>query len=188
MRALFTRGAFTAADAQAAGATLAAYTVGLLPFVLIRSLTASFFARGDTATPVKALIVSVAVNVALKVILMGDFAQVGLAFATAVGAWVNFVLVIWYASRAGFLVVDQRLMRAGFKLSGAGIVLALALAAGVRWLAPVAASVPALRDEILLALLGIVGLIAYGCTVLALFGRGWLAMVRRRRDSPPRAR
>jgi putative peptidoglycan lipid II flippase len=188
MRALFTRGAFTAADAQAAGATLAAYTVGLLPFVLIRSLTASFFARGDTATPVKALMVSVAVNVVLKIVLMDDFAQVGLAFATAVGAWVNFVLVIWYASRAGFLVVDQRLMRAGFKLGGAGIVLALALAAGVRWLAPFAASVPALRDEILLVLLGIVGLIAYGGAVSALFGREWLAMLRRRRDSPPRAR
>ncbi len=34
MRALFMRGAFTTADAQAAAATLAAYAIGLLPFVL----------------------------------------------------------------------------------------------------------------------------------------------------------
>src|ERR1043166_3782982 len=34
MRAMFARGAFTAADAQAAAATLAAYAIGLLPFVL----------------------------------------------------------------------------------------------------------------------------------------------------------
>ena len=54
MRALFLRGAFTAADATAAAATLAAYALGLFPFVLIRSMTAPFFARGDTATPVKA--------------------------------------------------------------------------------------------------------------------------------------
>ena len=54
MRALFARGAFTAADAAAAGATLAAYAVGLFPFVLIRSVTATFLARGDTWTPVKA--------------------------------------------------------------------------------------------------------------------------------------
>ena len=33
MRAMFARGAFTKADAAAAGATLAAYAVGLIPFV-----------------------------------------------------------------------------------------------------------------------------------------------------------
>ena len=54
MRALFMRGKFTEADATAAGQTLAAYALGLLPFVLIRSVTATFLARGDTATPVKA--------------------------------------------------------------------------------------------------------------------------------------
>ena len=60
MRALFQRGAFTAANAQAAGATLAAYAIGLIPFVLIRSATATFFARGDTATPVKASLIAAA--------------------------------------------------------------------------------------------------------------------------------
>ena len=34
--------------------TLAAYTVGLIPFVLMRSVVSTFLARGDTATPVKA--------------------------------------------------------------------------------------------------------------------------------------
>src|SRR5437667_10488781 len=69
MRALFGRGAFTAANAQAAGATLMAYAVGLLPFVLMRSATVTFLARGDTLTPVKALFVAVTVNVALKILL-----------------------------------------------------------------------------------------------------------------------
>src|SRR4249919_2647648 len=63
MRALFMRGKFTEADATAAGQTLAAYALGLLPFVLIRSVTATFLARGDTATPVKASLSAVAVNV-----------------------------------------------------------------------------------------------------------------------------
>src|SRR5258708_8063906 len=100
MRALFARGAFTVADAAAAGATLAAYTIGLVPFVLIRSVSATFLARGDTATPVKALLVSVVVNVALKIALMRDYAQVGLAVATSVGVWINFGLIVWYAHRA----------------------------------------------------------------------------------------
>ena len=77
MLALFGHGKFTAADAAAAGATLAAYTVGLVPFVLARVLSATFLSRGDTATPVKALAVGVAVNVALKIVLMKPLAQVG---------------------------------------------------------------------------------------------------------------
>src|ERR1700674_3204922 len=54
MRAMFARGAFSKADAAAAGATLAAYAVGLIRFLLMRRPVASFYARKDTATPVKA--------------------------------------------------------------------------------------------------------------------------------------
>ena len=107
MRALFQRGAFTASDAQAAGATLSAYAIGLIPFVLIRSATATFFARGDTATPVKASLIAVAVNIAFKIALMGPLAQVGLALATSIGAWINLALVLWFAKRAEF-AADRR--------------------------------------------------------------------------------
>src|SRR5262245_2295354 len=70
MRALFARGAFTVEDAAASGATLAAYSVGLLPFVLIRSFTAPFYARGNTLTPVKAALIAASINILLKVLLM----------------------------------------------------------------------------------------------------------------------
>src|ERR1700676_813144 len=86
MRAVFTRGPFTAANAATAGATLAAYAVGLIPFVLIRSAVSAFYARKDTATPVKASLTGLTANLALKVLLMGSLAQVGLALATAVRA------------------------------------------------------------------------------------------------------
>ena len=111
MRAMFARGAFSKADAAAAGATLAAYAIGLIPFVLIRSAVATFYARKDTATPVKAALTGVAVNVALKIVLVGSLAQVGLALATAVGAWINLLLVLGFAVRAGYLELDRALMR-----------------------------------------------------------------------------
>jgi putative peptidoglycan lipid II flippase len=179
MRALFARGAFTAADATAAGHTLAAYAIGLVPFVLIRSATATFLARGDTATPVKAALAAVAVNIVFKVLLMGPLAQVGLALATSIGAWINLVLVLWLAVRAGFLTPDPRLGRSLAKVAGAGVALAV-----VVWLAqtPVArllSTWPALRDETALALLALLGGVVYGGTVLALFGRQWLAVLRR---------
>ena len=100
MRAVFLRGAFIKADAAAAGATLAAYAVGLIPFVMIRSAVSAFYARKDTATPVKASLTGLAVNLALKVLLMGSLAQVGLALATAIGAWINLLLVLGFAVRA----------------------------------------------------------------------------------------
>jgi putative peptidoglycan lipid II flippase len=182
MLGLFSRGAFTSSDAAAAGATLAAYAVGLIPFVLIRSFTATFLARGDTATPVKALFVSVAVNVALKVLLMGTYAQVGLALATAVGAWVNVILVVWFAKRTGLIAIDARLRSALFKLFVAGVALALALLATERWLWFAYGGLTRWRAEAELATLAGLGALAYGAAVLALFGRHWL---RGFRGAPP---
>src|ERR1700755_1356287 len=128
-RAMFARGAFTKGDAAAAGATLAAYAVGLIPFVLIRSAVATFYARKDTATPVKASLTGLAVNMLLKLLLMGSLAQVGLALATAIGAWINLLLVLGFAVRKGYLALDGRLKGSLLKFAVTGLVLA-----GVLWL------------------------------------------------------
>ena len=185
MRALFMRGAFTAADASAAGTTLAAYTIGLVPFVLLRSVSATFLARGDTATPVKALFVSVIVNVALKVALMRDYAQVGLAFATSVGVWINFGLIVWFAHRARLIALDQRLKRSIGKLVLAGLALAAALFVGARAFERLFAALPAFRAETTLVALAVLGAVVYGGALALLFGREWLSAFRRRRK--PRA-
>jgi len=178
MRALFLRGAFTAADAEAAGRTLTAYAFGLLPFVLIRSAVATFFARGDTATPVKAALIAAAVNIAFKVLLMGPLAQVGLALATSIGAWINLGLVIWFARRAGHLSLDQRLQQSIVRLAIAGVMLTAAIwlchAPIVRWLA--AWSGP--RDLVALGILVAIGAAVYGATLLILVGTKWLAAFR----------
>src|SRR5215475_2021060 len=127
MRAMFARGAFTKGDAAAAGATLAAYAIGLIPFVLIRSAVATFYARKDTATPVKASLTGLAINMGLKLLLMRSMAQIGLALATAVGAWVNLLLVLFFAVRAGFLEVNRVLGLSLAKFTGTGAVLAAVL-------------------------------------------------------------
>jgi putative peptidoglycan lipid II flippase len=181
MRALFMRGAFTAADATAAARTLAAYALGLLPFVLIRSVTATFLARGDTATPVKASLTAVAVNVACKIALMGSLAQVGLALATSIGAWLNLVLVMWFAASRGHLAFDPALRSAVGRLAAAALALAVVLWLAAAPVAALFASRAALRDESTLALLAVIGAVVYGGIVLALFGKEWLATFRRRR-------
>ncbi|MGH6716973.1 MAG: murein biosynthesis integral membrane protein MurJ [Bradyrhizobium sp.] len=174
MRALFERGAFSKADAAAAAATLAAYAIGLIPFVLIRSAVATFYARKDTATPVKAALIGVAVNVALKIALVGTLAQVGLALATAVGAWINLLLVLVFAVRAGYLEPDRLLMRSLLKFAICGVLLG-----GTLWLAAGfaesrLAAMPAFREEAVLLLLIVVGAVVYGGSILLLFGPKWL--------------
>ncbi|MGZ3286454.1 MAG: murein biosynthesis integral membrane protein MurJ [Xanthobacteraceae bacterium] len=181
MRALFMRGKFTEADAVAAGQTLAAYALGLFPFVLIRSVTATFLARGDTATPVKASLTAVAVNVVCKILLMGPLAQVGLALATSIGAWLNLVLITWLAVRQRHLAFDVDLRAAVGKLAVAGGVLALVLWLVQRPVADMFASWATWRDESALAVLAAIGGVVYLALVLALFGRQWLATLRARK-------
>lgn len=179
MRALFARGAFTVANAEAAGLTLAAYAVGLLPFVLLRSAVATFLARGDTATPVKAALIAAAVNIALKFVLVGPLAQVGLALATAAGAWINLALVVWLGVRAGLIAPDARLRASVGRLAIAGAALAVAVAAAAAPAVSLASALPSWRDQAALAGLALLGAAVYGAAVLALLGLSWLKAFRR---------
>src|SRR4051794_39154984 len=187
MRALFMRGKFTAGDANAAAMTLAAYTIGLIPFVLMRSAVATFLARSDTATTVKAALTAVAMNIGFKVAFLyfTTLAQVGLALATSIGAWINFGLILWFGVRAGFMSFDAAFRRAVLKLILAGMVLTAAL-----WIAqwPVlalAAGLPA-HNVTALLLLGFLGALVYGGAILGLFGRAWLGSFWRAYPSPKR--
>ena len=182
MQALFARGKFTTSDAQNAALTLAAYTIGLVPFVLMRSVVATFLARQDTATTVKAALTAAAVNIALKIVLLytTDLAQVGLALATSVGAWINFGLLIWFGKRAGFIAFDRDFWRAVSKLMIAGAVLALALGLLQRPVLGLTGgySIPALL------LLAAIGAAIYCGAVLGLFGKAWIARLWRT-PTPP---
>jgi putative peptidoglycan lipid II flippase len=185
MRGLFVRGKFTAGDAHAAALTLMAYTIGLIPFVLIRSVVAPFLARGDTATPVKAALTGTAVNIVFKIVLMGPLAQVGLALATSIGAWINFVLVLWLAARADFIAVDAELKASLGKLAIAGLGLAAALLVAAPMLTALLSALPRFHNEAQLLAVALLGAFVYGVIILLLFGRRWLALLRRR--EPPGA-
>ncbi len=187
MRALFMRGAFTAADAHAAALTLMAYTIGLIPFILIRSIVAPFLARGDTATPVKAALIGTAVNIACKLALMFPLAQVGLALATSIGAWLNFILVLYFAARVRLITADAELGKTLIKLAAAALALALVLAIAAPLVTELLSSWSRFRDESELALLMLLGGLVYGGLVLALFGRRWLSLMRGKAHSAPAA-
>lgn len=168
MRALFARGAFTSADAAAAGAVLAAYAVGLPALVLIRGAVATFHARSDTTTPLIASFSAIGVNVALKLLLAQDFGAPGLALATSAGAWVNLALLMLLAGRRGLMRLSRAFWTMLLAAGAAAAAMALVLTAGRSPLADLALRLPAWGDEVHLVLLGSAGLLAYGLVLLAL--------------------
>ena len=111
IRVLFQRGAFTIEDARQSAAALVAYAAGMPAFMLVKTLTPNFFARGDTKTPVKMAAASAVFNIAAAAGLMIPFTHVGIATAASLAAWLNAGLLALVLRRRGRLVMDLRLRR-----------------------------------------------------------------------------
>ncbi len=126
-RTFFLRGAFTLQDAQWTAYALMGLVVGLPAYVLIRVLTPGYFARGDTKTPVKTAAVGLAVNILLNIAALKlDLNVLGLALATALGAWVNCGLLYFLLHRDGHVWADARFKkRLGRQLLASAIMGAL---------------------------------------------------------------
>ena len=95
---LFARGEFTHADAASSGALLFHYGWGLPAFILIKILQPAFFARGDTKTPMRFSLISVAVNIVLGVALFYTIGFPGIAISTAIASWgtvAQMALLLW---------------------------------------------------------------------------------------------
>lgn len=129
VRGVFQHGAFTAADTTGAASALAAFSVGVPAYVLIKVLTPGFYARQDTKTPVRLAVISMLVNLAgnLLSVLMLNAGFVGIALSTAVAAWVNVVLLYWTLHRRDHLRVDDRFRRATLRIIAAGALMGAAL-------------------------------------------------------------
>jgi len=95
VRLLFQRGEFSAGDALATTQALVGYAVGLPAFSATRIAAQTFYALGDTRTPLWAGLASVAANVALAVALMWPLQHAGLSLASSLSAYVNLFLLCW---------------------------------------------------------------------------------------------
>lgn len=108
---LFQRGAFALSDTRATGFALIGYALGLPAYVLIKVLTPAYFARKNTATPVKIAIAAVILNLFLNLTLIWWLQHVGLAIATAIAAWFNAILLFIGLVRRDWWTPDARLMK-----------------------------------------------------------------------------
>ena len=128
VRTLFEHGRFTQSDSIATARALAAFSLGLPAYVLIKVLTPGFYARSDTSTPVRIAVASMLVNLAGNVALIWSLGFVGIALSTAAAAWVNAGALYWVLRRRGHFAVDRRLRRNVWRLVAASAVMAAVLA------------------------------------------------------------
>lgn len=158
---LFQRGQFGAHDALATALALMAFASGLPAYVLIKALAPGFFAREDTATPVKIAVGALILNVAVALSLMPFLAHVGIALAAAISAWANAGALAFFLYRRGLLAPDDRLRSRLVRVILSSIVMAAILWAAVRGLTPwlVAGS---LQGIAALVAVVIVGMVVYG--------------------------
>lgn len=103
-RILFERGAFTSYSTSITADALLFYSLGLVACGGIKILVNAFYSLRDTMTPLKTAGLSLIVNIALNVALMYPLKIGGLALATSLSAFVNFIaLYILLEKRVGSL-------------------------------------------------------------------------------------
>jgi putative peptidoglycan lipid II flippase len=152
-------------------------------FVLVKVLAPGFFARQDTATPVKVAAGAVAANLLLTITLMQFLAHVGVAIALSAAGWMQAVALLWLLSRHGHFRLDARARGnipriAIASLATAAAVLALRIA-----LAPALVGPAMLRFGALAALIA-VGIVVFGALILLLGVTDWRELRRQLMRSP----
>lgn len=174
MTVLFQRGAFGPAAAHATAAALAAYAAGLPAFVLIKVMAPGFFARHDTATPVKIAFAAMATNLALTLLLglaLG-FGHVGVAASTSIAGWVNALSLIVVLHRRRHFTLDARSRRALPRILAAALGMGLVLWALDEACAPFFAG-RFLERTVALAVVIALGVAAYGVLALVAGAAQW---------------
>ena len=183
LAALFERGAFGATQAAATAAALAAYALGLPAFVLVKVLAPGFFAHRNTKTPVKVAALTMALNLALTIILMQFFAHVGIALALSASGWTQALILYALLARHGHFRLDRRARGKLPRIAAATLGMSVVLLALRLALAPALAGPAALRVAALAGLIA-AGLLAFAALALALGVIGWRDLRGRLRRQP----
>ncbi len=104
--ALFQGGKFTTEDARLTALTLSIIVLGLPAYVLVKVLTPGFYARQDTATPVKVAVLVLVATVVLNFLLIPPFGIAGLASAIAICSWLNCTILYVILHRRGHFRIE----------------------------------------------------------------------------------
>jgi putative peptidoglycan lipid II flippase len=125
--ALFQHGKFHAADSLLTAQALAAFSIGLPSYILVKVLTPGYYARSDTKTPVRYATISMAVNLVLNLLFIVPLRHMGPPLATAIASSVNVFLLYRTLVKRGEFVVDAQLRRRAPRLAMAAVLMGAAM-------------------------------------------------------------
>ena len=156
---LFQHGQFDASDALRTGQALAAFSIGLPSYILVKVLTPGYYARHDTKTPMRFAMISIAVNFVLNLVLILPLRHMGPPLATALSSTVNVWMLYHTLKKRGHFEADARLRRRIPRLAIAAVLMGVAL----YFVSPLA--IPYLTRSLLSRLAGLAGLVGGGVAV-----------------------
>ena len=133
LHTVFEHGAFSREDTLNVAPTVLAFAIGLPAFTMTKVFQPGFYAREDTATPMRFAIFSVVVNIVLSFVLSHYMGHVGIALATSIAAWVNAAQLGLTLSRRGHFKLDELTRKRLPRIVAAGLLMGLILLGG-QWL------------------------------------------------------
>ncbi|MGU3390336.1 murein biosynthesis integral membrane protein MurJ [Sphingomonas sp. M1A8_2b] len=121
--ALFQHGKFTAAQTLPTAQALAAFSIGLPSYILVKVLTPGYYARSDTKTPVRYATMSMVVNLVLNLAFIKPLGHMGPPLATAIASTVNVAMLYRTLVLRGHFTPDARLVRRTWRLLVAALIM-----------------------------------------------------------------
>lgn len=136
VQGLFEHGRFTALDTERCAWALAAFSLGLPSYVLVKVLTPGFYARHDTKTPVRYATISIAVNIVGNLLLIPLLHHVGPPLATAIASCINTAMLYRELKKRGHFAADAQLRRRVPRLALATLLMGVVLYFIQGWFRP----------------------------------------------------
>ena len=103
---LFQRGEFSPDDTMKTLPALVMLSLGVPAYVLNKILVSSFFANENTKTPFRISIVCLITNTTGNIVLIKFLGYVGICIATAFTAWINLLLLLFFAYKKDIFNFD----------------------------------------------------------------------------------
>jgi putative peptidoglycan lipid II flippase len=128
---LYQHGRFELGDTNQTASALSAYCLGLCAYAAVKVLVPTFYALGDTRTPVIASFLSVGVNLTGNLLLMQSLGHVGLALSTSLTMLFNFAQLSFYLRKRLRRLEGRRMARTLLKTTLASAAMAAVLRAVV---------------------------------------------------------
>ncbi len=143
VRLLYQRGSFLEMDTLQTGRAVMLYALALFGYSAVKILVPAFYALGDTRTPVRTSVASVALKVGVNFLLILPLQFLGLPLATAIASWFNFALLLGNLNRITGGELRWQDLSVYIRIAAASILMggmARLVYAAAQWLLPGAGS------------------------------------------------